>query len=340
MAQNIKVAKRREGQAGMCKTAEDIVTREEVTFASADGKSTIHACVWWPAELPQRDGLPAPRAVVQLVHGMSEHVRRYDEFARFLCAHGLVVCGDDHIGHGRSADVSRHGCLPARGGADALVEDEDKMRRLIATHVAPGTPHVMFGHSMGSYITRVYLGRHGKGLAAAIICGTGTVPAATSAAGNLVARGIAAVRGEDHKSALLDGMGAGAFSKAVPGPTGLEWLSHNKENVDAYVADPECGAMFSAGGYASLTALTREACSPACARRVPHDLPLLYIAGDGDPVGGMGRGVRTAAKLATDAGSTDVTCTIYENMRHEILNERGHERVFVDIWGWLNARLA
>lgn len=315
------------------------ITRENVTFASADGASTIHACIWWPDGLPMREGLPAPHAVVQIVHGMSEHVRRYDEFARFLCTHGMVVCGDDHIGHGRSADASRHGCLPAHGGADALVEDEDRMRRLIGGRVAPGTPHVIFGHSMGSYITRVYLGRRGKGLAAAVICGTGTVPGVTSAAGNLLARAIAAVRGEDHKSRLLDAMGAGAFSKAAPGPTGLEWLSHNEENVATYVADPECGAMFSAGGYATLTALTREACSAACASRIPHDLPLLYIAGDGDPVGDMGRGVRAAAKLAEDAGVADVTCVIYDHMRHEILNERGRKGVFEDVWNWIDSHL-
>ena len=315
------------------------VTREEVTFASADGRSTIHAWVWWPQGLPERDGRPAPRAVVQLVHGMSEHVRRYDEFARFLCARGAVACGDDHIGHGRSADPSRHGCLPAKGGADALVEDEDRLRRLLAERVAPGTPYVFFGHSMGSYITRVYLSRHGEGLAAAVVCGTGTVPGATSAAGNLLARGISAVRGEDHRSRLLDSMGTGAFSKAVPGPTGLEWLSFDEKNVADYVADPECGAMFSAGGYATLTALTREACSPACAARVPHDLPLLFVSGAGDPVGDMGRGVRTAAKLAEDAGSTDVTCTVYEGMRHEILNEADRGRVFSDVWGWIEGRL-
>lgn len=317
---------------------QDVVC-EEITFGSADGRSTIHACVWRPEGLPEPDGLLAPRAVVQLVHGMSEHVRRYDEFARFLCAQGLVVCGDDHIGHGRSADLSRHGCLPARGGADALVEDEHQLRGILAARVAEGTPYVFFGHSMGSYITRVYLSCHGKGLAAAVICGTGTVPVPVSAAGNLLARAIAAVRGEDHRSHLLDSMGAGAFSKAVPGPTGLEWLSHNEENVAAYVADPECGAMFSAGGYAALTALTREACSRACAARVPHDLPLLYVSGDGDPVGDMGRGVQTAARLARDAGSTNVTCVVYEGMRHEILNERDHTRVFADVWGWIERQL-
>ena len=97
--------------------------------------------------------------------------------------------------------------------------------------------------------------------------------------------------------------------------------------------------MFSAGGYASLTALTAEACSRRCAQNTPNDLPLLYIAGDGDPVGDMGRGVRAAAKLAKDAGCSDVTCKIYEHMRHEILNEKNRETVFEDVAGWLDSRL-
>ena len=308
------------------------VVIEDVTFDSADGKSTIHARFWLP------DGRP-PRAVVQIVHGMSEHIRRYDEFARFLVARGYAVCGDDHIGHGASTAPEKRGCIPARGGNDALVADEHTLRG-IAAKKFPGVPYVLFGHSMGSFITRCYLGRHGQGVAAAVICGTGTVPVATSRAGNALARAVAAVRGEDHRSKLIDSLGAGAYSKAVPGPTGYEWLSHNADNVQAYLADEECGFMFSVGGYSALTALTAEACSKACAASVPHDLPLLYIGGDGDPVGDMGRGVRAAAQLAREAGSTDVTCTIYPRMRHEILNEDGREEVFADVADWIERKAA
>lgn len=309
------------------------VVLEDLSFSSADATSTIHARMWRP------DSAEPPRAVVQVVHGMSEHVRRYDEFARFLCSRGYAVCGDDHIGHGASAPAHKHGCMPAKNGNEVLIADEHALRKIVQKKVPAGTPYVFFGHSMGSFITRCYLGRHGEGLAAAVICGTGTVPVATSRAGNALARVVARVRGEDHRSAFIDSLGAGAYSKAVPGPTGYEWLSMNEDNVAAYLADEECGFMFSAGGYVSLTALTAEACSRACAAAVPRDLPLLYIAGEGDPVGSMGRGVRAAAQLARDAGVRDVTCTIYENMRHEILNEADHQRVFDDVAAWLDSRV-
>ena len=307
------------------------VVIEDVTFPSADGKSTIHARFWMP------DG-NAPRAIVQVVHGMSEHIRRYDEFARFLVGRGYVVCGDDHIGHGASTTAEKRGCMPAKNGNEVLIADEHTLRG-IAAKKFPGVPHVFFGHSMGSFITRCYLGRHGQGVAAAIICGTGTVPVATSRAGNALARAIAAMRGEDFLSKLIDSLGAGGYSKAVPGPTGYEWLSHNADNVQRYLDDEECGFMFSAGGYVSLTALTAEACSKSCAASVPHDLPLLYIGGDGDPVGDMGRGVEAAAQLARDAGSVDVTCKVYENMRHEILNEYGRAGVFEDVAAWLDGKV-
>lgn len=306
---------------------------EDESFLSADGKSTIRARFWMPAGA---EG-PSPRAVVQIVHGMSEHIRRYDDFARFLAGRGFAVCGDDHIGHGASAPPHKRGCLPAKGGNEALIADEHTLRG-IAQERFQEVPYVLFGHSMGSFITRCYISRHGEGLAAAVICGTGTVPVLTSRAGNLLARAACAARGEDHRSGLIDSMGAGAYSKAVPGPTGMEWLSHNEGNVQAYLADEECGFIFSVGGYAALTALTAEACSRACAAAVPHDLPLLYIAGDGDPVGSMGKGVRAAAKLARDAGSVDVTCTIYDHMRHEILNETGHEAVYRDVAEWIESR--
>ena len=314
--------------------AEKRVDIKDVTFTSTDGTSTIHARIWRPlGALSER-----PRAIVQIVHGMSEHVRRYDEFAKYLCDRGYAVCGDDHIGHGASAAPDKRGCMPARNGNEVLIDDEHALRALVCAEFPADTPYVFFGHSMGSFITRCYLGRHGEGLAAAVICGTGTIPVAVSRAGHAAARVLAAIRGDDHRSKLLDSMGAGGYGKVVPGPTGLEWLSHNEDNVAAYIADDECGFMFSAGGYAALTALTAEACSQACAASVPHDLPLLYIAGDGDPVGDMGRGVRAAAKLAQDAGSVDVTCKIYEHMRHEILNEEKRTDVFADVAAWLDSK--
>ncbi|MDO4536784.1 MAG: alpha/beta fold hydrolase [Coriobacteriales bacterium] len=309
--------------------------RETVHFLSTDGKTQIRGIIWWPEEGVE------PIGVVQMVHGMAEHIMRYEPFARYLNAQGFVACGHDHLGHGESVEShAKWGCLPAKDGKDILVGDVGKMRALMSKRVDAGLPYVLFGHSMGSFVVRSYISSCGQGLAGAVICGTGHVPPATSKAGNALARGIAKTRGEDHVSKLLFDMTVGAYSKAIENArTPLDWLSYNEANVDTYMADEACGFPFSAGGNATLTALTAQVCTPACCAHVPSDLPLLYIAGDADPVGDMGKGVQTAAQMARDAGSTDVTCTIYEHMRHEILNEDEHERVMDDVCSWIKARI-
>lgn len=311
------------------------INREELRFPSADGRSTIRALVWWP-ELAAG---ARPRGVVQVIHGMAEHVERYDALARLFASRGFVVCGDDHAGHGASCDPDSYGCLPARGGAEALVADEHTLRRLVTERVGADAPYLLLGHSLGSYIARVYLAEHGEGLAGVVLSGTGTLPVAVSWAGHALARLTCAVRGEKYRSKLLDGMGVGGYARAVPGPTGCEWLSHNEKNVATYVADPRCGFMFSAGGYAAVTKLTARACSLAWARRAPHDVPLLFVSGAEDPVGDNGRGVRAAAELARRAGQKHVDVHIYEGMRHEIFNEDDGGRVMADVLSWVEERL-
>ncbi len=311
------------------------IYREELRFPSADGRSTIRALVWWPALAA---GTRA-RGVVQVIHGMAEHVERYDALARLFASRGFVVCGDDHAGHGASCDPDGYGCLPARGGAEALVADEHTLRRLVTERMGSDAPYLLLGHSLGSYIARVYLAEHGEGLAGVVLSGTGTLPVAVSWAGHALARLICAVRGEKYRSKLLDGMGVGGYARAVPGPTGCEWLSRNEKNVATYVADPRCGFMFSAGGYAAVTKLTARACSLAWARRAPHDVPLLFVSGAEDPVGDNGRGVRAAAELARRAGQRHVDMRIYEGMRHEIFNEDDGGRVMADVLSWVEERL-
>ncbi len=314
------------------------VTLERFTFPSTDGTPTISACAWWPAGMGPSGAAqaPSPRGVVQLVHGMAEHIDRYDTFARFLASHGFLVVGHDQIGHGRSCAPEHWGELPVGRGAKALVEDIDVLRSMTQERVAPATPYVLFGHSMGSFEVRSYIAHHGEGLAGAIICGTGFLPAAASDVALKITWLESFFKGADHRSALVDSMGAGGYGKAIPNArTNLDWLSHNRRNVDEYIADPSCGFMFSVGAYHELAVLTSEANSPACAAAVPHDPPLLFIAGSEDPVGDNGEGVEKAAALARGAGSTEVTVKLYPHMRHEILNENGCEQVFADVLAWV-----
>ena len=314
--------------------------RERVTFSSASGADTIVGYVWWTR--PE----VMPRGVVQLVHGMCEHITRYDAFARHLTANGYVVCGHDQVGHGETAGADGLGDMPAKDGVSVLVGDIAGMRslmleRLRQAGVDPTLPYFIFGHSMGSFELRTYLGRRveAAGLAGAIICGTGHVAPALSRAGNLLARMDVARHGTAHCSKLITSLADGAYIKQVDNPrTPNDWLSYDEANVDAFRADPLCGFPFGSGGYATLTAMTGEVCTKAWARSLPKELPLLLVAGKDDPVGDMGEGVRTTERLVRQAGVTDVTCTIYEHMRHEILNEQGKERVFDDVVTWLGAR--
>lgn len=312
------------------------VTRTSVGFKSHDGKTQIKGLVWCPERVKAGGCATSPVGIVQIVHGMSEHVGRYDDFARFLAAQGYVVCAHDHVGHGKSvSDPKEWGCLPVEGGKDILIDDVHELRKTVAARYARQTPYFLFGHSMGSFVTRAYLARHAEGLAGAVLCGTGNQSRALSKAGNLLARRIAASKGEDTRSDRLDGMGAGAFSKQIENPrTPFDWLSTDPAVVDAYIEDEMCGAMFSAGGYATLTDLTGEVASPSCAAKVPKDLPVLFVSGAEDPVGACGKGVQ-AADLLRHAGVSDVEVKLYEGMRHEILNEPEHAQVYGDVLDWI-----
>lgn len=310
------------------------VQREEIWFDSTDGRSKLHGYIWSASDAE-------PRGVVQLVHGMSEYIGRYDDFARFLAKAGFLVAGHDHICHGKSSAPESHGKLPLETGKDVLVGDVGALRDLMAERAPQGLPYFIFGHSMGSFVVRSYIAAHGAGLAGAIICGTGHIPPATSAAGNFLCKMTARLKGEDTVSNLLVMLSTGGYTKAIKDArTPLDWLSYDEANVDTYIADPDCGFAFSAGGVATLTALTREVCGKECFERVRKDLPLLFIAGDADPVGDSGKGVRTAAQMARDAGSADVSCVIYDHMRHEILNEKEHQKVYDDVLAWLGAHIA
>ena len=200
-----------------------------------------------------------------------------------------------------------------------------------------GVPYIMFGHSMGSFITRVYISQYGWGLSAAILCGTGNQPWIVSAAGRALALMMCRIRGPRFRSRLLDSLGAGAFSKGIENErTPFDWLSTDPLVVDAYLADEMCGEMFSVSAYAALLDLTEEAVTAECAASVPNGLPLLFVAGAQDPVGDFGKGVIAAADLAEEGGSHDVTVVLYEGMRHEILNEPGKTAVYENVVEWLD----
>lgn len=321
---------------------EDAVFTVPISFVSHTKKANINAKLWTSTKFggPDDPGTENPKAVIQLVHGMAEYIDRYDEFARYLVGRGFVVCAEDHVGHGGSATgPDDFGHMPLRNGKSVVVGDVHTLHRMVA-RTFPDVPYVLYGHSMGSFIVRAYIARYGDELDACVLSGTGNVPANMSKMGNTLARFIASIKGDHHRSKIIDNMGAGAYGKKIENArTPLDWLSTDPEVVDAYIADDLCGFMFTVGGYATLLDLTAEVVTPECAEKVPKDLPVFFVAGDGDPVGDMGEGVKAAAQLLRDAGVQTVDCKIYSGMRHEIHNEIGKEQVYDDIATWIEEHI-
>lgn len=317
-------------------TSEVQIERIEHFIGSSDGTSQLRVLLWIPY-LPENE----LKGIVQIVHGMEEHIDRYDEFARFLARNGFVVGAHDHVGHGKSVlDARDLGHITLDQGDAVLVNDVDRVRRALFEQFSD-LPYFIFGHSMGSFVTRAYLSRHAEGLSGAVICGTGNEPVVKSKMGHLLACRVAAKQGERTRSKLLHNLADGAFSKAVKDArTPLDWLSTDPAVVDAYIADDLCGQTFTAGAYATLTSLTAEVATLDSALAIPSELPILLVAGTLDPVGNKGRGVKSTAALFEKAGIKDVEVKLYQGMRHEILNEPGKQQVYDDVLAWIDRHIS
>lgn len=313
-----------------------------ITYASRDTASTVRALMWEPDQVAS--GGEAPRGLVQIVHGMSEHVGRYVGFASFLCEQGFAVCANDHIGHGKTAARSEDlGHMPLEVGEDVLVADVQTLREVALDRLSTqcdmrvdAIPYVIFGHSMGSFVTRVFLTRHAFGVRAAVLCGTGHQPRVLSGAGKAITGSLAKKHGERYVSDLVDSMAAGGYGRSIEdAETELDWLATDPEVVAEYQRDPLCGQKFTVGAYHVLLSLVADATDPRLARRLPHGLPLLFVSGECDPVGEFGAGVHRAAEMYRKVGVECVSEKLYPGMRHEILNEPVKEQVHRDVLTWL-----
>ena len=300
--------------------------RKEFFFPSSDGEHQVHAVLWLPEE-------GSPKAVVQIVHGICEYALRYEDFALFLTGHGYAVAGSDHLGHG----------LTARGPEEygyftdwfQLTRDVRTLRTLMGERF-PGIPYFLLGHSMGSFQARTYLIDYPGTLDGCILSGTGQENALTVAFGKFVTS-----LGDPHKvNKLFLNLSLGAYNKKfAPNRTTADWVSRDEALVDKYLADPLCNFRTTAGmNHAMMVGLQYIADKKNLAKMDP-DTPVALFSGDADPVGGMGKGVKTVHGFFREAGCKDLTMKLYPGARHEILNEINREEAYADILGWLDARV-
>ena len=305
------------------------------TFLSNDGKTAVHAVKWTPD-----DG--EYKAILQISHGMVEFIERYIPFADFLTTKGYMVVGHDHIGHGQSvASQEDWGYFCEENPSDIVVADMHKLRSLIQED-NPEVPYFMLAHSMGSFMLRKYLTIYNDNLRGAIIMGTGFIPENMTSLALKITAIVEKLRGSKHRSKLIQSLAFGADYKGFD-MTGEKpedsWLTKDVDIVKAYYNEPRCTYMFTVNGYKGLFEATNFSCNPENAAKIPKKLPLFIVSGEQDPVGGLGKGVKQVYDMYKAAGMLDLTYKLYENDRHEILNETDKQMVFNDLLAWMNVRI-
>lgn len=277
--------------------------------------------------------------MVQIVHGIAEFVERYDAFAEYLNRLGFLVVAEDHMGHGQS--INGDGIQGYfHGGWFSAVADTYKLLSDTKAEY-PDIPYILFGHSMGSFMARTILCDYpDSGITAAVICGSAWQPTFALPALIKVIDGICKKDGEEKPNEKLQGMIFGSYNNKVEHPrTPYDWLSRDKEIVDAYIAHPLCGFTASAGLLREMMRGIYHIQKKENLAKMRKDLPVFFIAGGEDPVGSYGKGIHKCAEEFKKSGMTDVSVRIYPLCRHEILNEINREEVFEDVAQWIEKKL-
>jgi alpha-beta hydrolase superfamily lysophospholipase len=305
-----------------------LVDEASFTLASIDGVD-LFVYRWLP---PQ-----APKAVVQIAHGMAEHGARYARLAAALTAAGYAVYANDHRGHGRTAKTPEQlGFFGDDNGWRKCLDDLWLVNREIAAD-HPGVPVVLLGHSMGSTMAQQFVGEHGESLAGVILSGPNGQPPGIAAIGRLIARMERLRLGSQGHSRTIHNMTFTAFNKQfAPARTAFDWLSRDANEVDKYVADPLCGFSVSVQLWIELLDAWASVSRPAWFQRVPRSLPVLVIAGQRDPVSQAGRQIDPMLAAFRAAGLQDLEHRLYPDARHELFNETNRDEVTGHVIAWLD----
>ena len=294
------------------------------------GKGKIRARVWAPES--------QPKAIIQLVHGIAEHVDRYDDYATWLNEHGILVVAQDHMGHGKS--IGTEGIQGYfHGGWFAAVKDTYRLMELTMEN-HPGVPYILFGHSMGSFIARTILAKYpDSGIAGCIICGTAWQSAALLKVALPLCKVLCRNGGDRKPSEQLKKMMFGRYNKRVEHlRTDPDWLSRDDRVVDAYNKDPLCGFTATAGLYRDMLTGIEFIQKKDSLAAMNKQTPVLFVAGSADPVGAYGKGVTQAEKAFRECGMEDVELKLYPMCRHEILNEINNVQIYEDIQNWIHKK--
>jgi len=277
-----------------------------------------------------------PKGYVQIIHGMEEHQERYEGFIGILNEAGYTVVSSDMRGHGKNAPVL--GFFKEKDGYKYLLSDQRRITEYIKRRFQVGKV-IVFAHSMGTIIARNLLQTQSVNYEKVILSGYPCSPGRFALLlGMALTDIIAKIKGAGYYSAFVQNMSVGSFNKGIPHPkTPVDWISKNEENIAAYVSDSYCGHGFKVSAFNDLFHLTKNMTQVKRYKNVNKKLPILAVRGEEDLSTGLEKGSRASIKVLESAGFHYIKQINYPDMRHEILNERGREKVYQDVVNFINS---
>ncbi|GAB6167610.1 alpha/beta hydrolase [Clostridium carnis] len=302
-------------------------------FIFTDKEGKVINCYKWTPECE-------PKAVVQIVHGMTETALRYDYFAKALCKEGYIVYSHDHRGHGKTASSEEElGYIADKEGFYWMVNDIKELSNIIKEE-NPNLKLILFGHSMGSFLSQRYAQIYGNEIDALILSGTNGRPKNITKLGIIVSKIEIMFKGRKARSKIMDKLSFGDFNKNFnPTRTQFDWLCSVEEEVDKYIHDEKCGFICSTSFYYDLIRGLWDIHKEENKKAVPKKLPIYIFAGDKDPVGYLGKGIINLYEIYKENKIEDVEYKLYKDGRHEMLNESNKDEVIKDIVLWIKNRI-
>ncbi len=312
----------------------------DYTTTSRNGYTPIHVKVW----KPNGD----PTGVIQIAHGMSEYIERYDRFARYMASKGFLVVGNDMMGNGQSVeseDDLGYFSIPIKGLKGAMknattssayvVRDLHYITKVVKKHY-PGIPYVLYGHSMGSFMARRYLMEFGKELDGLILTGSGRIPYNRAMAIYGMVHSLIKTRGDRHIPVGIGKVMYKSFNRGIKNPSSPNsWISSMEDRVKEYDEDPKCGFPYTLNGYEALAETLVFIEDKNNLERMPKDAKIYIMNGSEDPLGNFGEGVKELLEEFQSYGIDNCSMVLYEGCRHEIINDTCEEKVYQDMHDWI-----
>ena len=286
------------------------------------------------------ENLNDPKGIIQLAHGMSEWALRYSTFSEEMVKEGYVIYANDHSGHGNSSkSMETLGYISKKDDFYTMIDDMKTLNDIIKNDYEDSKV-ILLGHSMGSFLSQRYFEMYGQNLDALILSGSNGRPKYYTKLGLLIAKIETLMTGGDKRSKVMDKLSFGGFNKAFKNAkTEVDWLTRDEKEVEKFIEDKFTGFIYPTKFYSSLISGIWDIHKKENLKKINLDIPIYIFSGDKDPVGYFGKGILNLCKVYKNLGVKNITCNLYEDGRHEMLNEINKNEVIKDMINWLKNNL-